>query len=203
MMLICAGVIRPSMAWSIRRGSCTLTAGMGRCRDIEGSPCWIGRSPPSAIINAICQRMILWQRYGRLRQPRVYPRGSLSRFGPTAGGVHGELGGTGLCGGGVRADDGSVTCRPPVRSVVVVRVPVDGGVGGVVDDRHGPVLHPRPNSLCELFAVGTSDPGQPASMIWGRAGVPLPTPVVWCVWAALAARGDHVAGLIGECDRTR
>jgi len=36
LMLICADVIRPSMAWLLSRGSCTLTTGMARYRDAEG-----------------------------------------------------------------------------------------------------------------------------------------------------------------------
>jgi hypothetical protein len=36
LMLICADVIRPSMAWLVGRGSCTLTAGMIRYRDAAG-----------------------------------------------------------------------------------------------------------------------------------------------------------------------
>jgi hypothetical protein len=35
-MLICADVIRPSAAWLISRGSCTLAAGMAQYRDVDG-----------------------------------------------------------------------------------------------------------------------------------------------------------------------
>lgn len=36
LMLICADVIRPSMAWLISRGSCTLATGIARYRDADG-----------------------------------------------------------------------------------------------------------------------------------------------------------------------
>jgi integrase len=36
LMLICADVIRPSAAWLLSRGSCTLATGMAQYRDVEG-----------------------------------------------------------------------------------------------------------------------------------------------------------------------
>ena len=36
LMLICADVLRPGMAWLLSRGSCTLATGMAQYRDVEG-----------------------------------------------------------------------------------------------------------------------------------------------------------------------
>jgi hypothetical protein len=60
MMLICADVIRPSMAWLITRGSCTLTIGMGRCTRPAPGVQRLGRlrrtGNPAGRVRRRCQR---------------------------------------------------------------------------------------------------------------------------------------------------